>query len=313
MPADCRSWLRIVNDLAGSLWRTRAEVVSKMKPSCDSHPCEGPGSSWSGVCPGAVARGFVRGIPVRSRIQWIAQAWCLWLGALLGVVPGLAGAESADVASERCESAAARAAQRHGVPLSVMLAIAHVETGRADRSGQVRPWPWAINLAGQGAWPRSKAEALSIARAAVSQGKRNVDLGCFQINLHWHGAEFSSLEHMLDPDQNADYAARFLTELHARHGSWVLAAGAYHSATPHLAAAYRGRFERAFTAVTQNAPPLATAARTRRRMPVTERRPLFDAPLPTPATGSVLTQLATLERGAALPAPAGAIALEAWP
>jgi soluble lytic murein transglycosylase-like protein len=34
---------------------------------------------------------------------------------------------------------------------------------------------------------------------------------------------------MLDPGKNVDYAARFLTELKEREGSWTLAVARYHA------------------------------------------------------------------------------------
>ncbi len=242
--------------------------------------------------------------------------------AALASVPALA--EGRDAASRLCEAAARTAAQRHGVPAPVLLAVAHVETGRADRTGRVRPWPWAINMAGQGAWPRSRADALELARSAVQKGRRNIDLGCFQINYRWHGAQFASLDQMLDPDRNADYAARMLADLNARYGSWSVAAGAYHSTTPHLATQYRARFDTALAAARSEAPAALPpvpirAGRARTWVAPEGARALFDtgpAQQGLQAPGSLLAQLAV--SGArpsavpAAPASAGAIALEAW-
>lgn len=142
-----------------------------------------------------------------------------------------------------CEDAAQNAARRHDVPLDVMRAIALVETGRS-MAGQLAPWPWAVHAQGRGHWPASKDAALTLVRDTLAQGHRNIDIGCFQINLHWHGAAFASLEKMIDPARNADYAARLLKGHKARLGSWERAAGAYHSATPTVAARYIERFAR---------------------------------------------------------------------
>jgi hypothetical protein len=139
-----------------------------------------------------------------------------------------------------CDTAAQAAAQRHGVPLDVMRAIALVETGR-KLDGRMEPWPWAIHAEGRSHWPISRKQALALVQKARERGVRNIDLGCFQINLHWHGARFASLDDMIDPERNADYAARLLKHHKARLGSWEAAAGAYHSATPALAARYRAR------------------------------------------------------------------------
>jgi len=47
---------------------------------------------------------------------------------------------------------------------------------------------------------------------------------------------------MFDPDINATYAAKYLTELYHETGSWAQAAGYYHSRTPEYAQRYAKRF-----------------------------------------------------------------------
>ncbi len=50
-----------------------------------------------------------------------------------------------------------------------------------------------------------------------------------QINYHFHGEHFSSPQEMLDPRRNVEYAARFLSNLRARHESWTMAVARYHA------------------------------------------------------------------------------------
>ena len=50
-----------------------------------------------------------------------------------------------------CSQAAAYAAQETGVPVSVLQAISLTETGR-NRSGEMHPWPWTVNMEGKGVW-----------------------------------------------------------------------------------------------------------------------------------------------------------------
>lgn len=127
-----------------------------------------------------------------------------------------------------CDGAAYLAAQRTGVPYDLLRAIARVETGRARKDG-LAPWPWTINLAGQGAhFPTARA-AMDKVEQAMSDGQSMVDIGCFQINLHWHGQSFPSLEAMFDPSINALYAAEYLSQLYAEKGDWDGAVAAYHS------------------------------------------------------------------------------------
>lgn len=164
--------------------------------------------------------------------------------ALACLIPGPAArADSLEAGAATCERAIAGGAQRSTVPEGVLQAISLTETGRSV-GGKLRPWPWAINREGQGYWFASRDEALAFARASLAEGRRSFDVGCFQINYLWHGANFASLEAMFDPDTGADYAARFLSDLYAGRGDWSLAAGAYHSQTPDKAQVYRARFDR---------------------------------------------------------------------
>lgn len=141
-----------------------------------------------------------------------------------------------------CFEAAAIAARESGVPENVLIAIAKTETGRT-RNGQFTPWPWTINAGGKGQWFDTKAELLDAALKHLATGKTLFDLGCFQINYRWHQENFVSLDAMIDPVENARYAAKFLRSLHGEFGDWTLAAGAYHSRTQSLAEAYRAKFE----------------------------------------------------------------------
>jgi hypothetical protein len=143
-----------------------------------------------------------------------------------------------------CTKAARAAAKQAGVPYDVLLAISVVETGR-----DLRPWPWTVNLGGEGHWLDSKAEAEVLVQTALDEGRTNIDIGCFQLNLRWHASAFSSIEEMLDPDRNALYAAGYLAEMHARTGDWTQAAAAYHSATPEHAERYGAQYEKTVAAL----------------------------------------------------------------
>ncbi len=149
--------------------------------------------------------------------------------------------------SNICRDAAQRAAAQTSVPFAVLWAIAQTETGR-NKDGHVTPWPWTINVDGQGYWLDTRAAALAQARLSVVRNVHSFDLGCFQINYRWHGQHFASVDQMLDPDAGASYAARFLQQLFDETGSWSQAAGAYHSRTPILAAQYRQRFDQFYAA-----------------------------------------------------------------
>lgn len=148
--------------------------------------------------------------------------------------------DPAQAGPDLCEGAARRAAQERGVPVDLMLAITLAETGRRI-DGRLRPWPWAANAAGRGYWFATRDEAARFARAELAAGRHLFDLGCFQINWHWHGAAFARPEDLLDPMVSARHAADFLIRLRDEFGTWDAAAGAYHSRTPARAAAYGAR------------------------------------------------------------------------
>lgn len=172
----------------------------------------------------------------------------LMLGAFL--VPATSDmVHSRNDPSALCLQAAQAAADRTGVPYDVLLAVSLVETGR-DRG----PWPWTVNLGGQGHWLDSAAEAEALVASALERGATNIDIGCFQLNYRWHAEGFASIADMLDPDSNADYAADFLALHFSRTGDWVLAAAAYHSATPEHADRYRARFEATFAMLSDDEP-----------------------------------------------------------
>ena len=141
--------------------------------------------------------------------------------------------------SRQCEVAIARAEALLALPPGLLMAIALVESGRVEPgSGKLRPWPWSINAAGQGLFFDSEAEAVHFVRGLHQQGVASIDIGCLQVNQFFHPV-FASLADAFDPEENAEYAARFLRQLYAETGNWTAAAGLYHSRTPLLAASYR--------------------------------------------------------------------------
>ena len=140
------------------------------------------------------------------------------------VLTGVSISEPARADENVCEAEMMRASRVHDVPLAVLYAVGLTETGRR---GNLHPF--ALNIAGRSHFARDAREALAVFERERARGVRLIDLGCMQINHHWHGREFETVAHMLDPALNVDYAARFLKELRARHGSWTLAVARYHA------------------------------------------------------------------------------------
>lgn len=154
------------------------------------------------------------------------------------VVPACGVGASAD----DCLDAAAKAERQYDIPSGLLAAIGEVESGRRDPlSGRVQPWPWTIDRAGAGLYLPDAKTAVKTLVSLQAGGGGPIDVGCFQIDLSYHPNAFATPSDAFNPDANADFAARFLADLHRRLGSWPAAVAAYHSGAPILGVRYRDR------------------------------------------------------------------------
>ncbi len=129
-----------------------------------------------------------------------------------------------------CKSAIAAAERAGKVPRHLLLSIALVESGRLNEGrGGYDPWPWTINAAGDGQFFDTKAAAVAAVLELKAKGHRNIDVGCMQVNQHYHPDAFADLDAAFDPATNAAFAARFLRSLFQDTGSWMHAVARYHS------------------------------------------------------------------------------------
>ena len=170
--------------------------------------------------------------------------WRLIPALLALLAPNLAKADlnlaPQPASSHLCRQAIAVAERAHGIPSQLLAAIARVESGRRDQgSGSFNPWPWTINLDGQGSFYESKGQAVATANAMRPRVARSIDVGCMQISLTMHPTAFASMDQAFDPRSNAEYGARFLVQLYEKTGSWPRAVEYYHSATPGLGREYQ--------------------------------------------------------------------------
>lgn len=177
-----------------------------------------PGDRWREWKPRPAIGLIRRAGPCQSRA---GMRYLVAFVLALGVVgPGRA----AVLPAQACEREMIRAARLYDVPLAVLYAIGLTETGRR---GSLHPY--ALNIEGPSYFPASLEEATNRMVAARARGAKLIDVGCMQINYHYHGSRFPSLEAMFDPRANVTYAARFLKQLRTREGSWTLAAARYHA------------------------------------------------------------------------------------
>jgi soluble lytic murein transglycosylase-like protein len=133
---------------------------------------------------------------------------------------GAAGAPPQNI----CEREMIHAANEHAVPLAVLYAVALTETGQRGALNA-----YAMNVEGRPVFSAELREALERFASARRAGAVLIDIGCMQVNHHFHGAKFSSVEAMFDPRLNVGYAARFLKALRASEGSWTAAVARYHA------------------------------------------------------------------------------------
>ena len=111
---------------------------------------------------------------------------------------------SAAEASKVCEKEMMAAAERYDVPVGVLYAVGLTETGNKRIAAALRD-----EHRGPGRLHRQRRPTRSRASARPrAGGVKLIDLGCMQINHHYHREKFSSLQAMLDPHRNVEYAAR---------------------------------------------------------------------------------------------------------
>lgn len=120
------------------------------------------------------------------------------------------------------------AAQRAGIPSTVLYAVALQESG-IRRNGRIVPWPWSLNVAGQSRRFATRTDACAALQQAMrSTPHTRIDAGLGQINLGYHKQRYARACDLLDPYRNLAIAAEILKELHAPGEDWLLAIGRYH-------------------------------------------------------------------------------------
>ena len=159
----------------------------------------------------------------------MTRAWLAILSLLLPTLPVPVRSISEASAAQPnqaglCEQEIHRAASKYGVPEGILYSVGLAETGK---KGSLQPW--ALNIEGKAVFATSPNDALAIFEQARRRGAVLIDLGCMQINHHFHGEAFASPGQMLEPARNVEYAAKFLAELHARHETWTMAVARYHA------------------------------------------------------------------------------------
>lgn len=142
-----------------------------------------------------------------------------------------------------CVDATEDVAATLGAPDQLLTAVALNETGRRAPNGNVAPWPWTINVGGQGYVFATKEQAVFAAQQLINSGTRSFDVGCMQVNVFFHPRAFTSFEEAFDPLSNVMYAASYIERLRQDTRSWDRAVELYHSYTEEYNQIYGARFQ----------------------------------------------------------------------
>ncbi len=120
-------------------------------------------------------------------------------------------------------------AQAHTIPPAVLYAIALVESGQKLASGQVRPWPWTLNVAGVPRRYPTRLAAWKGLKHYLAQGVDFIDVGIMQVNWHYHHKKLGTPWEALEPFNNTRTGAKILQAEYNKTGAWHTAIGRYHS------------------------------------------------------------------------------------
>ncbi len=134
-------------------------------------------------------------------------------------------------------------AAEHGIPQSVLFAVALTESGKqTGQAGTLRPWPWTLNVAGRGYFFDSRQAAWQALTAYLKEGTHSIDIGLMQVNWRYHKNRLGTPWQALDPYHNIRVGAGILQDCHATRQDWWGSVGCYHSPKDsHRADRYRRR------------------------------------------------------------------------
>lgn len=117
-----------------------------------------------------------------------------------------------------------------GLPPLLLSAITFVESS---------DMPWVIGVEGVSHRFYKKEDAIKKIKELRAQNIKNFDVGCMQINHHFHRKEFASLEDMMHPVYNIRYAARLIKAFYHETKSWDKAIAYYNSRDLRYSSVYK--------------------------------------------------------------------------
>ena len=179
-----------------------------------------------------------------------------------------------------CGTIADQTERAEGIPEGLVRAVTLAEAGRwLPEDHRTQAWPWTVTAGPTTYYLASKREALRKVRELQASGRSNIDVGCMQVNLGYHGDAFASLDEALDPTSNIAYGARFLKQL--APGDPVL--GARDRALPlERSGSRQGVSDQGLSPVAGAAPQLGSPVRRRFASPAAQPMSIPTHPPPVP-------------------------------
>ena len=135
-----------------------------------------------------------------------------------------------------------------GVPQDVFYAMALAESGRVVEQ-QFAPWPWTLNIAGEGRFYPDRDSMFAALMEALQQEQLRIDIGPLQLNWYWQYERIASPWRITDPVASSKLAAVLVQEHYVQTGDWWQAVARYHrprtttEQDQQIAQAYRARVQ----------------------------------------------------------------------
>lgn len=175
------------------------------------------------------------------------------LPAVLCGIAAMLLLDTASRAGEAIPPTYLQMATRYDIPPTILYAVALAESGKQipALSGR-RPWPWTLNIAGQGSYYPTRVAAWQVLEARLAAGETRIDIGLMQVNWRFHQRQLENSWRALAPEHNLAVAAEILRRCYAERGDWWAGVGCYHAPNNAVRAArYVERVRAAWLSVTE--------------------------------------------------------------
>ncbi len=140
------------------------------------------------------------------------------------------------LSAKDCRSILSRVERVYGLPEGILHAIAQVES---------RCHPYAVSAGGRSHYFSSLPEAAQFVMRLGAR-KRNLNVGCMQLNFSSHRHSFADTYEMVHPELNIIHAAKMIIRFYSKYGSWERAVRTYNCGNPHGAKKYWKKVQRAW-------------------------------------------------------------------